>query len=139
MGKPSVGDPCLLNGLPERFLTKLGVPFGSRIGADVGQVLDGEGPEEAGECRSGSGAVSNGVKRWLVSLHSFSVAQLVALACIMHEPPATTADMAVLPGVLGSRTLPRTDKYASGPVPRCRGMVARWHDHLHALATASRA
>ena len=31
------------------------------------------------------------------------------------------------------------NKYASGPVPRCRGMVARWHDHLHDLATASRA
>jgi hypothetical protein len=43
------------------------------------------------------------------------------------------------PGVLGSRTLQRTDKYASGPVPRCRGMVAQWHDHLHDLARASRA
>ena len=28
---------------------------------------------------------------------------------------------------------------ASGPVPQCRGMVARWHGHLHDLATASRA
>jgi len=28
----------------------------------------------------------------------------------MHEPPATTADLAVLPGVLGSRTLRRTDQ-----------------------------
>jgi hypothetical protein len=36
-------------------------------------------------------------------------------------------------------TLRRTDKYASGPVPRYRGMVARWHSHLHDLATASRA
>jgi hypothetical protein len=60
------------------------------------------------------------------------------LTRIMHEPPAATADMSVLPGVLGSRTLRRTDKYASGPVPRRRGMVARWHDHLHDLATASR-
>jgi len=65
----------------------------------------------------------------------------------MHEPPAATADLAVLPGVLGSR-LSRAcrgepcdvlNKYASGPVPRYRGMVARWHDHLHDLATASRA
>jgi len=32
------------------------------------------------------------------------------LARIMHEPPAATADLAVLPGVLGSRTLRRTDK-----------------------------
>ena len=32
------------------------------------------------------------------------------LARIMHEPPATTADLAVLPGVLGSRTLRRTEK-----------------------------
>jgi hypothetical protein len=28
----------------------------------------------------------------------------------MHEPPAATADLAVLPGVLGSRTLRRTEK-----------------------------
>src|SRR5512137_456302 len=42
----------------------------------------------------------------------------------MHEPPAATADMAVLPGVLGSRTLRRTDKYASGPSP-CGCPVAR--------------
>jgi len=32
------------------------------------------------------------------------------LARIMHKPPATTADRAVLPGVLGSRTLRRTEK-----------------------------
>ena len=42
----------------------------------------------------------------------------------MHEPPAATADIAVLPGVLGSRTLRRTDKYASGPSP-CGCPVAR--------------
>jgi len=46
------------------------------------------------------------------------------LARIMHKPPAMTADMAVLPGVLGSRTLRRTDKYASGPSP-CGYPVAR--------------
>ena len=33
-----------------------------------------------------------------------------SLARIMYEPPATTADMAVLPGVLGSRTLRRTQQ-----------------------------
>jgi len=27
-------------------------------------------------------------------------------------------------------------RYASGPIPRYRGMVARWHAHLHGLATA---
>jgi hypothetical protein len=31
------------------------------------------------------------------------------------------------------------NKYASGPVPRYRGTVARWHDHLHDFAAASRA
>jgi len=28
----------------------------------------------------------------------------------MHEPPAATVDLAVLPGVLGSRTLRRTEQ-----------------------------
>ena len=37
-------------------------------------------------------------------------ALLADLARIMHEPPAATADMAVLPGVLGSRTLRCTEK-----------------------------
>jgi hypothetical protein len=46
------------------------------------------------------------------------------LARIMHEPPVTTADMAILPGVLGSRTLRRTVKYALGPSP-CGCPVAR--------------
>jgi hypothetical protein len=32
------------------------------------------------------------------------------LARIMHEPSAATADLAVLPGVLGSRTLRRTEQ-----------------------------
>jgi len=27
-------------------------------------------------------------------------------------------------------------RYASGLIPRYRGMVARWHAHLHGLATA---
>jgi hypothetical protein len=45
------------------------------------------------------------------------VGALVVLSRIMHEPPAATADMAVLPGVLGSHTLRRTEKHASGPSP----------------------
>jgi hypothetical protein len=53
--------------------------------------------------------------------------------------------MAVLPGVLGCsfdrlRTGSPSDvpfRYASDPIPRYRGMVARWHDHLHGLATAT--
>jgi hypothetical protein len=52
------------------------------------------------------------------------LAEAEILARIVHEPPAATADMAVLPGVLGSRTLRRTDKYASGPSP-CGCPVAR--------------
>jgi hypothetical protein len=32
------------------------------------------------------------------------------LARIMHEPPAATADLAVLPGVLGTGTLRRTEQ-----------------------------
>ena len=27
-------------------------------------------------------------------------------------------------------------RYASEPIPRYRGTIARWHDHLRALATA---
>ena len=68
---------------------------------------------------------------------------------IMHEPPAATADLAILLSELealraGSRASSGLgpcdvlNKYASGPVPRYRGMVAQWHDHLHDLATASR-
>jgi hypothetical protein len=60
-----------------------------------------------------------------------------------HEWPAATADMTVLPVVLGCsfdrlRTGSPCDvlfKYASDPTPRYRG-VARRHSHLHGLATA---
>ncbi len=62
--------------------------------------------------------------------------QQACLARIFHEWPAATADMTVLPGVLGCRTLRRTVQYASGPIPRYRGTVARWHRPLHGLATA---
>ncbi len=44
--------------------------------------------------------------------------------------------MAVLPGVLGCRTLRRTVQVRLGPIPRYRGTVARLHAHLHGLATA---
>jgi hypothetical protein len=50
--------------------------------------------------------------------------QRVQLTRVMHEPPATTVDMAVLPGVLRSRTLRRTDRYASAASP-CGYWVAR--------------
>ena len=33
---------------------------------------------------------------------------VLVVACIVHEPPAAIADLAVLPGVLGSRPLRRT-------------------------------
>ena len=44
--------------------------------------------------------------------------------------------MAVLPGVLGCRSLRRTVQVRLGPIPRYRGAVARWHAHLRNLATA---
>ena len=67
---------------------------------------------------------------------------LFALARIMHEPPAATAAMAVLPGVLGCRTLRRTEEYASGPSP-CGCPVARpsprsRHGVLCAMRASSR-
>jgi hypothetical protein len=43
--------------------------------------------------------------------------------------------MAVLPGVLGCRSLRRTVQVRLGPIPRYRGTVARWHAHLRGLAT----
>jgi hypothetical protein len=66
------------------------------------------------------------------------------LARIFHESLAATTDMAVLPGVLGCsfdrlRTGSPCDvpfRYASKPIPRYRGTVAKWHDHLRVLATA---
>jgi len=42
----------------------------------------------------------------------------VALARTMHESPAATADLAVLPGVLGSRTLRRTKQVRLRSEPR---------------------
>jgi hypothetical protein len=42
--------------------------------------------------------------------------------------------MAVLPGVLGCQTLRRTVQVRLGTNPAVR--IARWHAHLHGLATA---
>ena len=54
------------------------------------------------------------------------------LARIFHELPAATADMSVLPGVLRYRTLRRTVQVRLA----IRSLaVARWHSHLHGLAT----
>jgi hypothetical protein len=59
-----------------------------------------------------------------------------AFARIFHGLPAATTDMAVLPGILGCRTLRRTVQVRLGPIPRYRGTVARLHAHLRGLATA---
>ena len=59
------------------------------------------------------------------------------LARMFHEWLTATTDMTVLPGVLGCRTLRRTVfRYASDPISRYRGTVARWHTHPRGLATA---
>jgi len=65
------------------------------------------------------------------------------LACITHEPAAATADMAFFSGVLGYsfdrlRTSSPCDVLKSTRQVRAP-VVARGHDHLHDLATASRA
>jgi hypothetical protein len=78
------------------------------------------------------------------------------LTRIMHEPPAATADMAVLPGVLECsfnrlRTSSPCAVLTSTPQVQSRGAAGwlpgtrrkrlrcAWHDRLHDLATASRA
>ena len=60
---------------------------------------------------------------------------------MFHESLAATEDMAVLPGVLGCRTLRRTVQVRLGSntlhaaqAPALRA-VARWQAHLHGLAT----
>ncbi len=67
----------------------------------------------------------------------------VLLARIFHEWPAAATDMAVLPCVLGCRTLSILFKYTSGPTP-CGCTVARpprlarmtgRHTHLRGLET----
>jgi hypothetical protein len=69
----------------------------------------------------------------------------LALARIFHESAYGGPRIwAVLPGVLGCsfdrlRTGSPCDvpfRYASKPIPRCRGTVALWHAHLRGLATA---
>ena len=46
-----------------------------------------------------------------------TVIPLPIVARIVHEPPAATVDMAVIPGVLGCRTLRRTVKVRLGSNP----------------------
>ena len=58
----------------------------------------------------------------------------LALARIFHELLAATADMTVLPGVLGCGTLRRTVQVRLGIQPPA---VAQWRSHLHGLATAT--
>ena len=57
----------------------------------------------------------------------------IPLARIFQELPAATEEMAVLPGVLGCRTLRRTLQVRLWIQPPA---VAQWHGHLHGLATA---
>jgi hypothetical protein len=58
------------------------------------------------------------------------------LARILDESPAATKDMVVLPASSGVGSCDVQFRYASEPIPRYRGTVARWHAHLHALAMA---
>ena len=68
------------------------------------------------------------------------------LARMFHELLAATADMAVLPGVLGCRTLRRTVQVRLGSNPavprdefpgtRRKRLRCAWYVHLHGLATA---
>jgi hypothetical protein len=62
-----------------------------------------------------------------------SLSNAATLARMFHEWHAATADMTVLPGVLGCRTLLRTVQVRLGSDPPA---VARWHSHLHGLETA---
>jgi hypothetical protein len=79
-----------------------------------------------------------------VSQDVFGSLLINVLARIIHESLAATTDKAVLPGVLGCsfdrlRTGSPCDVpfwYASEPIPRYRGTVARGHAHLRGLATA---
>ena len=43
-------------------------------------------------------------------LREITMDELLDLARIMHDPPAAPAHLAVLPGVLGSRALRRTEQ-----------------------------
>ena len=56
-------------------------------------------------------------------------------ACGTERSAASANNMAILPGVLGCRTLRRTVQVRK-PIPRYRGTVARWQAHLRGLATA---
>jgi hypothetical protein len=60
---------------------------------------------------------------------------------MIHESVTPTADMAVLPGFLRSRTLRRTVQVRLGyeilrlPGTRRKRLRCAWHAHLHGLAT----
>jgi len=64
------------------------------------------------------------------------------LTRIFKEWPAPAADMTVLPGLLGCRTLRRTVQVRLGSNPlwlpgtRRKRLRCAWHTHLHGLATA---
>ena len=55
------------------------------------------------------------------------------LARMFHESLTTTTDMAVLPGVLGCRSLRRTIQVRLGTNTL---RLPRWHAHLRGLVTA---
>jgi hypothetical protein len=63
---------------------------------------------------------------------------------MFRELPAATADMGVLSGVLGYRTLRRTVQVRLGSNPlrlpgtRRKRLRCAWHTHLHGLATPIR-
>ena len=70
-------------------------------------------------------------------MYYLSLKGIKYLTRMFYESPATTADSAVLPGVLRCRPLRRTVQVRlSGPIPRYRGTVTRWHGRLRGLATA---
>jgi hypothetical protein len=64
------------------------------------------------------------------------------LARIFHESPAAAADLVVLPGVLGCRTMRRTNQVRLRsntlwlPGTRRKRLRCAWPTHLHGLATA---
>ena len=80
----------------------------------------------------------------LISTHSKTAALQRILARIFSELPAATADMRVLPGVLGYRTLRRTVQVRLGSNPlrlpgtRRKRLRCAWHTLLHGLATPIR-
>ena len=59
---------------------------------------------------------------YLLGMYYLSLKGIKYLTRMFYESPATTADSAVLPGVLRCRPLRRTVQVRlSGPIPRYRG------------------